>query len=314
MEGGDTMTTPCLAIGPFTDTEAAALSETFGARRLAHPSEVADGAGIRVVAYKGGAPFGAAEMDRLPELGLVANFGVGYDAIDVDAARARGIAVTNTPYVLNDDVADLAVALTLAQFRRLAKGDRHVRSGAWADGAMPLARKMSGRPVGILGLGRVGREIADRFAAFKGPVHYWSRSPKDTPGWTHHATPAALAAAVDILVVAVVGGDETRHIVDAEVLAALGPDGVLVNVARGSCVDETALIAALDEGSIAGAALDVFEGEPAPDARLVASDAVALYPHGGSATRETRAAMAALQRDNIRAFLEGAPLITPVSG
>ena len=172
MEGGDTMTTPCLAIGPFTDTEAAALSETFGARHLAHPSEVADGAGIRVVAYKGGAPFGAAEMDRLPELGLVANFGVGYDAIDVDAARARGIAVTNTPYVLNDDVADLAVALTLAQFRRLAEGDRHVRSGAWADGAMPLARKMSGRPVGILGLGRVGREIADRFAAFKGPVHY----------------------------------------------------------------------------------------------------------------------------------------------
>ncbi len=308
------MTPHCIAIGPFSDDESRALLDELTAPHFPDFDAVDAPEGITAIAFKGHAPFGGAQMDRFPDLGLIANFGVGYDAIDVNAAQARGIAVTNTPDVLNDDVADLALALTLAQFRRLAEGDRWVRSGQWKDGAMPLARQMSGCKVGILGLGRVGREIADRFAAFKCPVHYWSRAPKDTPGWTHHATPQALAQAVDILVIAVVGGDDTKHIVDAQVLEALGQGGVLVNVARGSCVDEAALLSALEQQTIAGAALDVFEHEPILDTRFAQLETAALYPHGGSATAETRAAMARLQRDNIRAFLQGAPLRTPVTG
>jgi lactate dehydrogenase-like 2-hydroxyacid dehydrogenase len=304
-----------LAIGGFTATEAEALVAEFSAPQLASPDGLETQPGVQVVAYKGGAPFGATEMDLLPDLKLIANFGVGYDAIDIDAANARGITVTNTPDVLNDDVADLAVALTLAQFRRLAEADRWVREGTWGGREMPLARKMSGTTVGILGLGRIGREIADRFAAFKCPVHYWSRNPKPVPEkWTYHFDPVSLAGAVDILVVAIVGGPDTRHIVDAEVISALGKNGVLVNVARGSCVDEAALIDALNAGEVAGAALDVFASEPDPDPRLSGFAQVALYPHGGSATVETRAAMAELQRANIHAFFNGTPLLTPVNG
>jgi lactate dehydrogenase-like 2-hydroxyacid dehydrogenase len=308
-----------LAIGTFSPEDVCALVREFGARVIRSPADLpALGeevqAGVRAIAYKGSALFSAAEMAALPGLGLIANYGVGYDAIDVAAARARGIGVTNTPDVLSDDVADLAVALTLAWFRRLAEGDAWVRTGRWAEGPMPLQRKMSGRRVGILGLGQIGREIANRFAAFKMPIHYWSRRPKPAPDeWTYHATLPDLARAVDVLVVAVVGGPETRGIVSAEVIAALGPEGVLVNISRGTTVDEAALIEALEGGRLAGAALDVFRNEPRPDPRLPALGNVALYPHGGSATRETRAEMAALQRANIRAFLDGAPLLTPVN-
>ncbi|MFV0360980.1 2-hydroxyacid dehydrogenase [Tropicimonas sp.] len=307
-----------LGIGPFSEAEAGGLVAELGAAVLPSPTALAalsaeERAGVAAVAYKGGAPFGADEMALLPNLGLIANFGVGYDAIDVAAAVARNIGVTNTPDVLNADVADLAVALTLAQFRRLAEGDAWVRSGRWENEAMPLCRKMSGTTVGILGLGNIGREIARRFEAFGMPVHYWSRREKETPGWTWHATPVELAGAVEILVVIVVGGPDTRHIVDAGVIGALGPAGVLVNVSRGSTVDEEALIAALENGRLGGAALDVFESEPRPDRRFAALPNVALYPHGASATHETRAAMARLQRANIDAYLTGAPLLTPVT-
>ena len=194
-------------------------------------------------------------------------------------------------------------------------GAAHVASGGWAQGrALPLGRKVSGARVGILGLGRIGREIADRMAAFGCPIHYWSRSAKSVPeGWTAHETPAALAAHCDFLVVALVGGRETEGMVSAEVIAAMPPQAVLVNISRGSTVDEDALIEALAGGRIAGAALDVMRNEPDPDARLLALPNVLLLPHIGSATVETRAEMAALQRRNIAAVLNGERPPTPVN-
>ena len=310
-----------LAIGvwPFTTDDAKSLRETFEGVRIAETFDdvaampEAERAAVRAVAYKGMAPFGGDRMDLLPNLGLIANYGVGYDAIDVGAADARGIRVTNTPDVLSDDVADLAVGMMLALSRRLIDGDHWVRSGKWAEGGMPLNRKMSGAPVGILGLGRIGHEIADRLAAFKMPIHYWSRSEKETPGWTYHDDPVSLAKAVDWLVVATVGGAATESIVSAEVIEALGPEGVVVNISRGSTVDEEALLSALEDGRLAGAALDVFRSEPDPDPRFLSLENVVLQPHQGSATHATRAAMAKLQRDNVVAFLRGEELLTAVN-
>lgn len=307
-----------LAIGRYSDTDRDALAGT-GAAFIDGPDELAalprgERAAIRGVAYKGHAAFGPAQMDLLPGLRVIANFGVGYDAIDVDAASARGITVTNTPEVLNDDVADLAVGMWLALNRGFEAGIAAVRTGAWARGDLPLARKASGRKVGILGMGRIGREIADRLAVFKCPIHYFSRSPKDTPaGWTYHADPVALAAAADDLIVITVGGAATEGLVSAAVLDALGPDGVMVNVARGSVVDEEALIAALAEGRIRGAALDVFRSEPDVDPRLSRMDSVLPLPHIGSATVETRAAMGDLQRRNLTEVLAGRAAVTPVN-
>lgn len=308
-----------LALGDYADWDRDAL-EAEGAVFADHAGRVAgldEGLRrtVRVVAFQGHHPFTGDEMDLLPELGLIANFGVGYDSIDVAAAAARGIRVTNTPGVLNDDVADLAVALLLAQSRQLVQGADWVRSGRWETGeSLPLNRKVSGRRVGIMGLGRIGREVADRLAAFKMQVHYHSRGPKEVPaGWTYHADPVALAAAVDDMVVTLVGGPETEGYVDAAALAALGPDGVIVNVSRGSVIDEPALIAALENGTIRGAGLDVFRDEPRIDPRFRSLPNVLATPHQGSGTIETRKAMGQLQRDNIAAFLAGEALKTPVA-
>ncbi|MGC9420755.1 MAG: 2-hydroxyacid dehydrogenase [Rhodovulum sp.] len=312
------MTGTTLAIGAYTAGELAALRDELGAAHIAGPDmlgglDAAARAAVTAVAYKGQARFGAAEMDLLPRLGIVANYGVGYDAIDLAAARARGVAVTNTPDVLTDDVADLAVAMLLAQARDLIGADRFVRAGAWAaTGAYPLQRKVSGARAGILGLGRIGRAIAARLAAFDMEIHYHARGPKQTPGWTFHADPVELARGVDFLVVALVGGPETAGYVSAAVIEALGPKGVLVNIARGSCVDEAALLDALETGRLGGAALDVFRNEPDIDPRFRALTNVVLQPHQASATDATRAAMARLQRDNIAAFHAGCPLPTPV--
>lgn len=303
----------------FNDEERARLEAAVPSHFVAEPTDIAAlpedlRAGIKVLAFKWHAPLGAPAMDPLPDLGLIANFGVGYDSIDVDAASTRGIKVTNTPDVLNDDVADLAVALMLGVARNLEAGAAYVRQGRWAaEGNMGLARKMSCGKVGIVGLGRIGREIADRLAAFKMEIHYSSRSEKDTPGWTYHADPVSLAAAVDWLVVALVGGPETRHHVSAEVIAAMGADGILVNISRGSTIDEAALLDALEQGTIAGAGLDVFANEPDVDPRFLSLPNVLLQPHVASATVATRRAMAELQLENIRAYLSGKPLITPVN-
>jgi lactate dehydrogenase-like 2-hydroxyacid dehydrogenase len=196
----------------------------------------------------------------------------------------------------------------------MRQGDAHVRSGAWAGGEeFPLNRKVSGRRAGIMGLGRIGRDIADRLAAFKMEMHYHSRSEKETPGWRYHADPVDLAASVDYLVVALVGGPETENYVSREVIEALGPDGVLINISRGSTVDEGALLDALEAGRLGGAGLDVFRDEPRVDPRFHALENVVLQPHQGSGTQETRAAMGKLQRDNIAAFLDGRDVLTPVN-
>src|SRR6185436_7081620 len=203
---------------------------------------------------------------------IVSVFGVGYDGIDVAAARERGIAVTHTPNVLNDEVADLAMALVLAVSRRLVEADRYVRTGAWAKGPMPLARKVSGARIGIVGLGRIGNAIARRAEAFGMSIAYTSRNAKPESPYRYFPSAEALAAEVDFLVVITPGGAGTRKLIDAKVLKALGKDGYLINVARGSVVDEAALIEALQNGTIAGAGLDVFEAEPNVPAALAALD------------------------------------------
>ncbi|GAA5107184.1 2-hydroxyacid dehydrogenase [Alloalcanivorax gelatiniphagus] len=285
------------------------LTERYAAPALA---DLADPAGVVVAVVGGGAPVGAAEMDALPDLAAIANFGVGYDNVDVAEATRRGIVVSNTPDVLTDAVADLAAFLVVDVLRGITAGDRFVRSGAWARGErMPLTRDVRGAVVGVLGLGRIGTAAAERLEVFGAEVRYHSRSPKDV-AWTYHASPAELAAASDVLLVLTPGGAGTDGLVDADVLDALGPDGYLVNVARGSVVDEDALVAALEAGRIAGAGLDVFADEPHVPAALLERDDVVLLPHVGSATTETRVAMGRLVLDNVDAFLERGELVTPV--
>ncbi|MBS2936266.1 2-hydroxyacid dehydrogenase [Nocardioides sp. J2M5] len=285
------------------------LTERYAAPAL---DDLGDPAGVEVAVVGGGAPLGAAEMDALPDLRAVVNFGVGHDNVDLAEATRRGVVVSNTPDVLTDAVADLAVLLVLDVLRGATAADRFVRSGAWARGErMPLARDVRGAVVGVLGLGRIGTAAAERLEAFGAEVRYHSRARKDV-GWTYDATPVELAAASDVLLVLTPGGAGTEHLVDAAVLDALGPDGFLVNVARGSVVDEVALVAALEEGRLAGAGLDVFADEPRVPAALLDRDDVVLLPHVGSATTGTREAMGRLVLDNVDAFLERGELVTPV--
>ncbi|WP_425100168.1 2-hydroxyacid dehydrogenase [Tropicibacter sp. S64] len=313
--------TPLLILGGGTTAEDRARLEAAHASVFAKDfdelaaMDAETRAQVRAVAYRGHYRFDGTGMDLLPNLEVIANFGVGYDQIVVADATARGVKVTNTPDVLNDDVADLAVAMLLAQCRNMVEGDARVRRGEWPQkGELPLNRKMSGNKAGIVGLGRIGREIADRLAAFKMEIHYTSRSEKETPGWTYHGNDVvSLASAVDFLVVAIVGGPETVNTVSREAIDALGPRGVIVNISRGTTIDEDAMLDALEQGRIAGAGLDVFVGEPKVNPRFFALDQVHLQPHQGSGTVETRRAMAMLQLENVTACLEGKPLKTPVN-
>ncbi len=268
---------------------------------------------IRAVVANGEAKVPRALIAQLPALEMISVFGVGYDGVDVPAARERGVPVTNTPDVLNDDVADLAIGLLLSLARRIPHADRFVRAGEWPKGPLGLSRKVTGARLGLVGMGRIGQEIAARARAFKMDVAYTARSPRTALPYTYHADAAALAAAVDFLVVITPGGAATRGLVDARVLQALGPEGYLVNVARGTVVDQSALIRALDEGLIAGAALDVFEDEPNVPQTLRERDNVVLTPHMASGTWQTRKAMADLAFDNLRAHFAGRPLLTPVA-
>ncbi|MFL6118073.1 2-hydroxyacid dehydrogenase [Actinophytocola sp.] len=253
------------------------------------------------------------QMDALPNLRAIVHFGVGYETTDVDHARARGIVVSNTPDVLTDSVADLAVGGLIDVLRRMSAADRFVRRGDWAHGQFPLAVKVTGRRVGILGLGRIGRAIAHRLTAFDCVLSYHSRHQIPDVPYTYADSPAALAAGVDVLVVATSGGSATAGLVSAAVLAALGPSGYLVNIARGSVVDEPALVEALRAGTIAGAALDVFADEPNVPPALLDRDDVVLLPHIGSADTETREAMGDLAFRNLQQFMTDGTLVTPVA-
>jgi hydroxypyruvate reductase len=263
---------------------------------------------IRAICGGGESKVGADLIARLPALEIVSIMGVGYDGVDVAAAKARGVIVGHTPDVLNDDVADLALALALNVARRIPQADRHVRDGHWPQAPMPLATKLSGARMGIVGMGRIGQAIAQRALAFNMSVAYTARSAKADLPYAFHPSAAALAAACDFLVIITPGGAATRKMINAEVLKALGPNGYLVNVARGSVVDEAALIDALQRNVIAGAALDVFENEPNVPEALRALDNVVITPHIGSATRATRQAMADRALANLQAHFAGTPL------
>ena len=254
----------------------------------------------------------AALMTALPQLKVIGINGVGYDKVDLDLARSRGVRVANTPDVLTDDVADLAIGLTLSLLRQLPQGDAHVRAGKWPAGEVALARKLTGKRIGIFGLGRIGRAVAKRFSGFTDVIAYTDVAPQDGP-YTYDPNPVALAAACDVLVVCAASSASTRKVIGAEVFAALGPNGVVVNVARGAIVDEAALIVALQSGGLGGAALDVFEDEPRVPDSLRAMANVVLTPHIASATHETRQAMGDLMLDNIDAYFAGKPMPTTVA-
>jgi lactate dehydrogenase-like 2-hydroxyacid dehydrogenase len=270
------------------------------------------GADIRAVATRGDLGISAALVSQLPNLEIVACNGVGTDAIDFSATRARGIAVTNTPDVLNDDVADLTLALMLSIARHIPQADRYTRSGAWAGANYPLLTRMSGKRLGLLGMGRIGQAIAKRAEAFGMGIAYHARSTRRYVAYHYFDTAVGLARESDFLVAIVPGGDATKNLVNADVLSALGTKGFFINVARGSVCDEEALLNALEAKQIAGAALDVYWNEPNINPRFFKLENVVLHPHNGSATIETRRAMGQLVRDNLAAHFVGKPLLTPV--
>ena len=258
-------------------------------------------------------PVGAAQLARLPALEIIANFGVGYDNIDIALAVARGIVVTNTAGVLDEEVADLTLGLLLATLRRIPAAERFVREGRWVQGAFALSPSLRGRRVGIVGLGGIGKAVARRLDAFAVEIAWHGRSDQPDVAWPRYASVEALAQACDVLIVIVPGGAATRHLIDARVLSALGPQGVLINVSRGTVVDETALITALQHRTILAAGLDVFEDEPHVPAALLACDNAVLLPHIGSASQITRQAMGQMMVDNLAAWFATGAALTPVA-
>ncbi len=306
-----------LLIGGATDTMLDRLAAKFTVHKLGDQSDPSawlsqNGRGIEYVATNGQDGVKPDIMAALPNLKIISCYGVGYDAIDTKVALERGIMVTHTPNVLNAEVASTAIMLMLTCYRNFLADEAHARSGRWeTEGNAPLSRSADGRTVGILGLGRIGQAIADKLAAFDATVVYHSRSKKDVP-LKYYADLTEMAAAVDVLICITPGGSSTNKIVNKQVIDALGSEGVLINVSRGSVVDEAAMIEALQDGRLGKAGLDVFEKEPhIPDA-LKVLDNVVLLPHVGSGTIETRAAMGALTVDNLLQHLESGTVISPV--
>jgi lactate dehydrogenase-like 2-hydroxyacid dehydrogenase len=314
------MTRPeLLQMGPYPAWDQEPLDADFTLHRYFEAADKAAflaevGPRVRGIATRGELGASAAIIAACPALEVISVYGVGYDAVDLAACRARGIRVTNTPDVLTNDVADLGVAMMLMQSRGMAGAETWVRDGSWAArGLYPLQRKVWGRRVGILGLGRIGHAVARRLQGFDMQIAYSARAPKDDAGdWDYVADPVALAARSDFLFVTLAASAATRHIVGAEVIAALGAGGMLINISRASNIDEAALLDALETGRLGSAALDVFEGEPALNPRFLALPNVLLQPHHASGTVETRRAMGQLLRDNLTAHFAGAPLPTPV--
>jgi D-3-phosphoglycerate dehydrogenase len=306
-----------LVVGVLPDWDLEALARRFTLHLLYEAPDRAGflaqhGPSIRAISTKGELGADPAMMDACPQAKIIACYGVGVDAIDLPAARARGVAVTNTPDVLTEDVADMAFALLLATAREIPDCDAYVRSGTWAkQGPMRLGTRVWGKRLGIVGLGRIGRAIARRAEGFGMAIAYSGRTKKDVP-YTFHASPAAMAPHVDIFVVSAAGGAATVGLVDRAAIEALNPGVIFVNVSRGSVVDEAALIEALQSGRIARAGLDVFHNEPAIDRVFSTFPNVVLSPHQASGTVETRKAMGALMLANLEAHFDGRPLPTPV--
>lgn len=251
-------------------------------------------------------------IDRLPSLEIIASFGVGYDNVDAQLAAGRGIIVTNTPGVLDAEVADFTIGLLIATLRQIPQADAFLRAGHWPRGNFPLSSSLRGRRVGILGLGNIGKAVARRLAGFDVPIAYHGRSRQPDVPYDYYSSPVALAEACDVLIVIVPGGASTRHLVDADVLSALGSNGVLINVARGSVVDQSALIAALQSGTVLAAGLDVYENEPNVPEALIAMPNIVLLPHIGSGSVQTRAAMGKLVADNLISWFAAGKPVSPV--
>jgi lactate dehydrogenase-like 2-hydroxyacid dehydrogenase len=312
------VTIDVLSIGAFPEATNAELASRFAVtRHFNRPAPDALGAELRgricAIATEANRGADRALIMALPKLEVISVFGVGTDNIDLAAARERNVPVSNTPGILTDEVADLAIGLMLASARQIIFADRYVREGSWASkGPIPLGRGVGGKTLGVLGLGGIGRAIADRGAAFRMRVIYNGPRRKDDAPYEYVGDLIELARQSDYLMVACKGGPETRHLVSAAVIDALGPKGTLINVARGSVVDEPALVAALAEGRLGHAALDVFESEPVPSPEVLKLPNVIVQPHHGSATLETRTAIGQLMIDNLSAHFAGKPLLTPV--
>jgi hydroxypyruvate reductase len=304
-------------IGPQRPFVLEALEREFTVHNVSEQADKiaalgAAAARVRATVTNAMAGLSASMMQALPKLELCAIMGVGLETTDLGAARERGVVVTTTP-VLYDDVADLGVILALCACRRIAEADRFVRSGRWLEGRMAPAHKFSGKRAGILGLGRIGNALAPRLAAFGLRIGYYDPLPKPGVPYQAYGSPVALARGSDILFLAAAGGHGGGHIVTAEVLDALGPQGIFVNVARGWLVDEAALVRALKDGRLGAAGLDVFEHEPKVPEELLGLDNVVLTPHIASNTEETMAAMGQCVLENVRSWFEGKGAITPVT-
>lgn len=308
-----------LQVGPYPAWDQEPMEAAFHMDRLYEATDRAAflaevGPKVRGIATRGELGADAAMIAACPALEIISVYGVGYDAVDLAAAKDRGIRVTNTPDVLTNDVADLGVAMMLVQSRGMIGAEAWVRDGSWAArGLYPLQRRVWGKRAGVLGLGRIGYEVSRRLAGFDMKIAYSDVSPREfAPDWEFIADPVALAARSDFLFVTLAASAATRHIVGAQVIEALGPDGMLINISRASNIDEAALLDALEAGRLGSAALDVFEGEPALNPRFLALPNVLVQPHHASGTVETRKAMGQLVRDNLTAHFAGQPLPTPV--
>lgn len=299
--------TRILQVGPLLPELDKRLGEHFDVHALYLENDrdaflAANGTSFEGIATSARYGANAALIDALPNLRVISSFGVGLDTIDLTHAKARGIQIGYTPDVLNDCVADTAFALVLDAARRFSESDRYLRAGKWAKAPFPMSTKVSGKRLGILGLGRIGKVVAKRASGFDMEVRYHNRRKDPTVSYAYMDTLKGLAEWADFLVVVSAGGAETRHLVSAEILAALGPKGFVINVARGSVIDQEALIKALQDGTIAGAGLDVYDNEPNISPVLFGLDNAVLLPHLASGTHETRAAMAALTFDNLAEF------------
>ena len=310
--------TDILMTAPMMATVIEALDEAFTLHRLWEHADQEDflrEVGPRIRGIATSALYGrtdAALFGHVPNVEIVSSFGVGYDNVDAAEAARRGIVVTNTPDVLNDEVADLTIGLLLATLRQIPQADRYLRAGQWLKASFPLSATLRERKIGIVGLGRIGKAIAKRLEGFGVSISYHGRTRQDDVAYVYHPTLIGLAEATDVLIVITPGGASTRHLINADVLKALGPTGVLINVARGSVVDEQALIEALRSGTILSAGLDVYEDEPRVPQELIEMEHVVLLPHVASASVHTRRAMGQLVVDNLISWFDGNGPLTPV--